>query len=1551
MTLEQHYSLDRKSSLGSKFISRHINHLNLSKSHSELDDTSDNAWGPLGLNLLHEPSDPLIDFIFVHGLGGGSRKTWSKSSKVAHYWPQEWLPKEPRFHNVRIHAFGYDSNWRRRGSSNLTIHDFGQALLAAIHNSPVLNQTENATPLVLVGHSMGGVVIKKLLLLAKQDPSYGKTAARIHTMFFLATPHRGSHLADLLSSVLKLAVGSGYKTYLDSLIPNSEAIQSINDHFRHVFQGVQLRSFFETLPTSLGLIVDKNSAILGLPEEEVQLLNADHSNVCKFEDPSDNNYCTIRNAFITTITSIEKTYLHPTTQQREDQMRILSQYLGVADRPTTELANMINYQTEGSCSWLTDDPIFHKWQQGVNNSPHFYWLSGEPASGKSTIAGHVIRYLEECNCDCSYFFFNDSNLRTSKVAKLLCSLAWQMASSNTIIREKLLAMREEGSTINENDEGLVWRTLFTTLILRTELRQPQYWVIDALDECANYAVLFPLLAKVDEQFPLRIFLTSRPSLAIERSFSRENVAKITGSITLEASLGDIELFLEEHAHYILAENEEEREQLVQLVLDKSDGNFLWTALVVKELEEAVSEEQVREILTSVPKEVGNLYSQILRNVMATSRSGGIAKAILRWTLCASRPLLVEELKEALKLDIGETLSQLDKTISSICGNLVTVDTESKVKIAHQTVREFLFQEQGNHEFVLDKAEEHARIFDVCINYLSGEEMKPPRFRRGSQPRATKSQRSPFATYAIVHFSDHLARATSSDTSRLAALNSFFMNNCLVWIEVNAANQDLSPIIEAVKNIKTYLDRRRKYKAQLGPEVSNVSEWIEDIIHIVAQFGKTLLSSPQAIHHLVPPVCPRQSMIFRTFKSNPRGLQVVRLAQANWDDRLCCIVIPDTQIFSVSSRNNRFALGASNGRVYIYQESTFQEKLQLLHAEPVRRLAFTTRSTCLAAAGRRKISFWNSFTGQMLWSIPVSHEILALVFNEDDSVLYAVTGANHVMLLNVQDGEKLSTFRIFDWDEDEKREYNYQRPPMHVDISVGLGLLGVTYRLRPVTFWDLESNKFAGHFHRSRAIYPEPFIHAFIFNPNPEIILAAATYQDGKTMVFDPEELKAQAEAESDTSILAASPDGTVLAAGSGDGIIKLYDFETMRLLRQIHVIQQHIRAIAFNSTGTRFFDIRGDYCNVWEPSVLIRGIESEDSSSMNCSDKELPTPEFSSASTYDEDLAIISISAHHESDYVFCGRENGTIAAYATESASAAYELFKHGNVAVDFLTWNQHENVLASANRSGRVAVRRIIKLQPDSFEISDLILDETSSSVVRQLILSPDGKRLLVCQENTATLWDLAHGKVVDEHTTAMAPSVTWKWVSHPELDRLFLFMNGHVKVFDWSTFENLSTTPSGINIGSASWNVAHVTLHGRGRNVLAVLSSIPGSDSSPSIGLWPSNILSPDYGRPASPICQASLAKDLKAVVGAYKSWLIFLNHEGWICSINADTAPNDQCYIRHVFVPLQWQTALGDASMAITPKGSIVMAVNDEIAIFHNALDFEEQVPLNAWVPVK
>ena len=97
--------------------------------------------GPLGLNILHDPHEPVIDFIFVHGLGGGSRKTWSLSEDPQHFWPKEWLPQNVEFSSVRIHSFGYTADWDEWKRSTLNILDFARSLLGDISCNPGIRKS------------------------------------------------------------------------------------------------------------------------------------------------------------------------------------------------------------------------------------------------------------------------------------------------------------------------------------------------------------------------------------------------------------------------------------------------------------------------------------------------------------------------------------------------------------------------------------------------------------------------------------------------------------------------------------------------------------------------------------------------------------------------------------------------------------------------------------------------------------------------------------------------------------------------------------------------------------------------------------------------------------------------------------------------------------------------------------------------------------------------------------------------------------------------------------------------------------------------------------------------------------------------------------------------------------------------------------------------------------------------------------------------------------------------------------------------------------------
>lgn len=82
---------------------------------------------PTGLTAIWAPTNPTIDIIFVHGLGGSAGKTWSYKSDFETFWPS-WLHKEPELSTARVHTFGYDASIVGRKTTS-GIFDFANDLL------------------------------------------------------------------------------------------------------------------------------------------------------------------------------------------------------------------------------------------------------------------------------------------------------------------------------------------------------------------------------------------------------------------------------------------------------------------------------------------------------------------------------------------------------------------------------------------------------------------------------------------------------------------------------------------------------------------------------------------------------------------------------------------------------------------------------------------------------------------------------------------------------------------------------------------------------------------------------------------------------------------------------------------------------------------------------------------------------------------------------------------------------------------------------------------------------------------------------------------------------------------------------------------------------------------------------------------------------------------------------------------------------------------------------------------------------------------------------
>ena len=130
-------------------------------------------------------------------------------------------------------------------------------------------------------------------------------------MCFLATPHRGSDWAHILSKILQVTGRS--RAYVGDLNRDSQVIRSINNEFERYSVEIDIKSFYETQKLSIGflklLIVEKESATLDCDGEQKIPMYADHRSICKYDTTSDPNYRILRDVLSHTV--------HNTIKKRE----------------------------------------------------------------------------------------------------------------------------------------------------------------------------------------------------------------------------------------------------------------------------------------------------------------------------------------------------------------------------------------------------------------------------------------------------------------------------------------------------------------------------------------------------------------------------------------------------------------------------------------------------------------------------------------------------------------------------------------------------------------------------------------------------------------------------------------------------------------------------------------------------------------------------------------------------------------------------------------------------------------------------------------------------------------------------------------------------------------------------------------------------------------------------------------------------------------------------------------------------------------------------------
>ncbi|KAF7550706.1 hypothetical protein G7046_g7936 [Stylonectria norvegica] len=1362
-----------------------------------------NDPGQLGLKVIYCPNNGhKANIVFVHGLGGTSRKTWTKHSNPDLFWPLTFLPLEPDLCLSRTLTFGYNADFRKAGNLNTSVLDFAKDLLYDLRYARDEQGQElemEKVPLIFVVHSMGGLITKEAYIQGQNDPKYKAIVKAISAVVFLATPHRGTNLAQTLNRILQSTFSTNPKQYISELAKNSFSLQKLNEQFRHIAPRLDIVSFYETQPTPIGIkanrimVLEKDSSVLGYPGETSKALNADHHGICKYESPVDPNYVVVKNVLRSLVSKIlSSTFsqgsVKTSTASGRRPSLDLRAALGIKELPDTDYAFFQDQWVEGTGDWITQDGAYLEWLHSDVPATHVLWLNGGPASGKSVLSSVIIDSLvgDQAEVYCQYFFIRFGDRKKRTLSLLLRSLTYQMSLNIPGFQEKVIEFADEAVNFESADSRIVWDCI-KSVLLRVDIEKPIVWVIDGLDEADNPRTLMKYIADLSSlPLPIRVMLVSRKTDELNMAYQKVSSTLRATSIYIEGHVEDIRSYVLQELNTI--GDAEFTERLIERVIKGAQNNFLWVRLAVERLNKCYIIPDVERTLHDLPVGMNALYDRMTTSIMDhTLGDRELTSTILRFVACSVRVLSVAELLQALGKD---DVLDIQRTIVDLCGGFVVVDNSGNVPLVHHTAREFLLDDSGERLFHVERVVAHQQIFLSCMRCLMATDL---------QGKIARNEIPEFVDYAVMSWHFHLLGAHLDSRETTDTLRKFLTGRwVLTWIYLLASTQRLDLLVRASKHLSMYVTRRRANDSkdpamshQQIKELDLFEYWAVDFVRLAGKYGSNLRRLPTSIYKAIPPFCPHNSAIYQQFgKSEARTLTVTGFSSDNWDDSLGRLSFGFRSYASfIQAAGVYVFVLVPSGLIFIYNSATLdhQPTSPIEHGERLYRMEVNNKATTLVSYGYRTTKVWDVVTGACKLSMPnVETGLRPLALLLRGSTLFVGTDDRRVRSLTID--QRSPTWNLVAALEEPELEGHYLNAANHMALSKDGNMVTVAYRGHPLSAWEIDGPTQIGQLWRKDADYRGEVLEVIWHPREPEVY---GLYTTGQIFQWNPYEDVVE-EKSVGANRLTMSRDGHLIATGDVHGTIKVYT--TSKLTHIYHMAAQDVvLGLAFSPDLRRLYDIRGFYGNVWGPNALLKYAAPAGHDSDAGNDAE----SLAQSSTVSETMItwvdpVTALAASPVGRFYSYGTEKGVVAVCDMSRGKIAEIQTSKNSFGIDQMIWSPDGRRICFSDSSKKVFIASVSvqsagNCQADpTIEVPVTVSLQTNAKkgAILQLLFHPDSNSILVHTESVLQIVSIGTLSITKSTTLTTARC---RWIVHPRDSCLVLGMGPNfAHVLDWDLVE---------------------------------------------------------------------------------------------------------------------------------------------------------------------
>ena len=1229
----------------------------------------------------------------------------------------------------------------------------------------------------------------------------------------------------------------------------------------------------------------------------------------------------------------------------------------------------------GTCDWIRYADYFKDWVKHGSNSK-ILWLHGPPASGKSVLSSFVINHLKSLDIPCSYFFFRFGDQTKRSPNAMLRSLAYQLAHQLPSFKIKLRDLHDQGLHFEKADARTIWRKVFERGLFKLELKDPLYWVIDALDECDSPQTTLKLLSGISEaSIPIHVLLMSRFTEPLSSSFERFDNPKDFKAQAIEAQDSDVETYVHKEMQYFKG-SKAFKQKVLEEILQRASGSFLWVTLAMKEIRKCYTEEAIQQAFNDIPTGMEPLYERMMKNIAydLSEDAKDLAIQILTWVACARRAMTLAELTQAIRSDALD----LRQAISEVCGHFVVVDDTSRVAMIHKTASKYILA-NSEDGFSIRALTAHEQLLTKCLSFLLD-----PTLRTKLEQKSAISA-SPFLHYAVTSWPYHLHNGPSSKeatTSILQLLAKFFAGaHVLTWIHALAYFDELSILVQASRDLKSFAGRQRILYSDAVPNQQRIEGlelvelWAADLLKVFAKFGPNLRQQPSAIHKLIPPFCPKTSALYLQYgKKEQTRFSVNGLKNSSWDDCLSKLSLGSgLQALQMECISHYIWILMTSGIIILYDSLTLREIRRVQHDEFVFSLACSSTGDLMISYGYKTTKLWSCPDGKLKRTIKNPKNCKALnAWLWIDNDMTILLGCDDKSIRKLDLTRPSPEWNILD------EKLLRAEPPMqgtttntirYMDFSFDASFLAVAYRGYPLSVWSMSERKsiatlnFGSSKQRHNTWKAVDRIRWYPHAPiNGEIL---GLYNDGcvfKWRIYDDDTEEIQAQA----SEIDMGNDGKLFVTSDIDGVIKIWNYQHFALVYQLSC-ENDVTDIYFSPDCSRLYDLSGSICNVWEPNVLIRLSEIEESASEKESEAGSTswTASMGSEASADAVEHVTALDSSTAASLYCSGDEAGCI--YLYDLQGNRLEIYRSSRfLTIDLVHFSLDGELLAYSELGGWVGVFKISRndLRPDNLR-AERVKEIKVMEGILQLLFSPDSKQLLIDGASKCRQLDLETGLYVEEF--GLGRHRTDRMVINNLKDKTqwLNFSIDQVSIHEWNAPSKSRTvqfqeTPPMLNVLSDHDHgqimrrrsspagfidveviraVDDILQTDEEHLVLHTITKVSGALTDTQVFIVKASSLS--SGSQAStdsdftiPI-PAKINSKVRKPLGLLDNSLVYLDNDAWVCTWLLGSEDDPSGLKRHFFVPRDWLNAETLDLCQLMANGTLLFPHYGEVAVIRCA----------------